>query len=399
MIAACPKCTARYRVDESRIGPDGAKLRCAKCQALFRVLAPPPAAAPSASEAPPTPTPVAAEPTAAPPPPPVETPPPSPPAVSSPDVAAAPSAADMPNLAAPSDDGEPGPEMPAGTVDRDRLVVVADPSVDAGKATAAKLSAWGLQPILVHDGVEAMLTIQRMLPRVVVLDAALPKMYGFQVCEVIKRNESLRHTGVVLVGAVHNQDRYRRQPADLYGADHYIEQPDLPDGLEPLLQRMGVELRTPDSGATPAPEPQPAAALPPEPQPPQAASQMDTLPTEAPPLDLAAPSPPAPQASEVQAPAEPGPQVEPSPPAPGEGGSEERANAERLARIIVSDIALYQPDKFAAAIEAGNPVEAMDNEIEEGRALFAQRIPESMRGECDFIVDELLRVARERGMQ
>ncbi|MCP4039576.1 MAG: hypothetical protein GY733_21715 [bacterium] len=347
MIAACPKCTARYRVDESRIGAGGAKLKCAKCQALFRVLAPPQTAPEPAPEttAPETTAPETTAPkTTAP-----KTTAPGPPAVAPP-----PSASD------------------GAVVDRERLVVVADPDVEAGKATVAKLAGWGLQPILVHDGVEAMLTIQRMLPRAVILDAALPKMYGFQVCEVIKRNESLRHTGVILVGAVHNQDRYRRQPAELYGADHYIEQPDLPDGLGPLFIQMGMELparsdtAAPASVATPAPPPEPVAAEPP-----------------------VAPAPQAPAAETPVAPAA----------APDDSPCEEQANAERLARIIVSDIALYQPEKFAEAIDAGNPVEAMDAEIEEGRSLFAQRIDERVRAERDFIVDELLRVARQRGMQ
>jgi len=373
MIAACPKCTARYRVDESRIGPEGAKLRCAKCQALFRVLLPP-SAIPSQTLA--APTPAAPEPAPV-----IEEAPPEP----------TPAPLAEASAAVPDPAAEPGREATADGVDRERLVVVADPSVDAGKATVARLSSWGLQPILVHDGVEAMLTIQRMLPRVVVLDAALPKMYGFQVCEVIKRNESLRDTGVVLVGAVHNQDRYRRQPGDLYGADHYIEQPDLPEGLEPLLQQMGVELRAPatPSGPPEASEwPTPAAA-------PDAIESGGTpapampepLVPELPALEMDAPA-----AAAVEAPAPP------APAAPDDGASEERANAERLARIIVSDIALYQPERFAAAIEAGNPVEAMDGEIEEGRVLFAQRIPEHVRAERDFIVEELLRVARERGM-
>ena len=383
MIAACPKCGARYRVDESRIGPEGAKLRCAKCQALFRVLAPPSAEAPAA----PAPTPQVSMPAA-----PAPTPPPA--------QAQAPAPAPQdPQVTVESPSpSEPSGEMPSGSVDRDRLVVVADPSVDAGKATVAKLSSWGLQPILVHDGVEAMLTIQRMLPRVVVLDAALPKMYGFQVCEVIKRNESLRHTGVVLVGAVHNQERYRRQPVDLYGADHYIEQPDLPDGLEPLLHQMGVELR---SSVTPAPAP--VATAPSQPKPEVSEAMPTPTPTPTPmPTPAAAPESVVAEepAFEFEQPEPAAPPARTPTPAPvaDDGASEERANAERLARIIVSDIALYQPDKFAAAIEAGNPVEAMDSEIEEGRMLFAQRIPEAVRAERDFIVDELLRVAKERGM-
>jgi hypothetical protein len=44
-------------------------------------------------------------------------------------------------------------------------------------------------------------------------------------------------------------------------------------------------------------------------------------------------------------------------------------------------------------------VEAMDNEIGEGRVLFAQRVAEQIREERDFIVEELLRVARDRGME
>ena len=51
-------------------------------------------------------------------------------------------------------------------------MVVADSDVDAGKRTATALADWGYSPVLVHDGVEAILTIQRQLPRAVVLDAA-----------------------------------------------------------------------------------------------------------------------------------------------------------------------------------------------------------------------------------
>jgi predicted Zn finger-like uncharacterized protein len=37
MIAACPKCQTRYRVEPERLGPDGARLRCSQCSAVFRV--------------------------------------------------------------------------------------------------------------------------------------------------------------------------------------------------------------------------------------------------------------------------------------------------------------------------------------------------------------------------
>ena len=77
--------------------------------------------------------------------------------------------------------------------------------------------------------------------------------------------------------------------------------------------------------------------------------------------------------------------------------TEERERALRLARIAVSEMLLYSPDKFENAIRDGNLEQALDLEIQEARALLRQRISEEVRAETDFIIDELNRVAAERG--
>jgi hypothetical protein len=71
--------------------------------------------------------------------------------------------------------------------------------------------------------------------------------------------------------------------------------------------------------------------------------------------------------------------------------------AERLARIVVSDIVLYSKEKFEAAVEAGNVLEAMQPELAEGRSLFTSRIDPSVQEIRDFLQEELLRVAAARG--
>ena len=314
MIAACPKCSARYRVDTARVGPEGAKLRCTKCSALFLVRVP---------------------------------------AAKSGLVAAAPAAAERP--------------VAAGDASGCR-VLVADPDAARGKHTVEAIRSWGLSAQVVHDGVEAMLAIQRMLPSAVVLDAALPRMYGFQICEIVKRNESLRSITVVLVGAVHDQSRYRRDPSDLYGADVFLEQPDLPDGLAPLLRRAGLLPATPGGVKAPVSPPAPAPA-PPIVAPAPAKSAM-------PPAAVPAP-PPAPAADPAR--------------------EEERERARRLARIAVSEMLLYHPDRFAQACREGTLERVLDAEIQEARALLRQRIGPDVRAETDFVLDELHRVARERG--
>ena len=357
MIAGCPKCSARYRVDADRIGQDGAKLRCTKCSAVFLVRAPkPPTSAPAepAQEQAPAET------------------------------AAGASGAEVRSSALEASSDSSSSPAPAPAVDRSRLVIVADPDEARGKASGEAIRDWGLVPHVVIDGVEAMLAIQRMLPAAVVLDAALPKMFGFQVCEVVKRNESLRETRVVLVGAIHHQDRYRRDPSDLYGADVYIEQPDLPDGLKAIFEEAGLPM-------------EPAGEPPPGPSP---------TPTPAPIAD--------PETASVSSPAaEPERAVEPEPPSPSVAPANEaapsadedpeltaeRERAQRLARIAVSEMLLYSPEKFEKAIEDGTLEQVMDLEIQEARALLRQRISEQVRAETDFVLDELHRVAAERGGQ
>jgi CheY-like chemotaxis protein len=224
----------------------------------------------------------------------------------------------------------------------------------------------------------------------VILDAGLPKMFGFQVCELIKRNESLKSIQVVLIAAIHHSDRYRRDPNELYGADVYVERPQLPEALKPILRNLGLLTGT-DAEAPEAPR---------EPETPVPVA-MEPPPTVAP--AVAAPEPAlAPEPAPEPAPAAVADAPEPAPAqaAPPADASlvEKIAEAERLARIIVSDVVLYNEEKFAAAVRSGNVVEELQSELQEGRAHFQQRIDAGVRESKDFLEEELLRVARTRGL-
>ena len=388
MIAACPKCEARYRIEREKLGTEGVRLRCSKCQAVFRVRAPSSAQSPRAVEPAQIPD---------------ETQAPDP-AATAPAVARRSSA---PMSAAPRSVSPGLPEgsnaTPAG-VERSSqiaqggsgppassvapgadapLVLVGTPDEEVGKKLREALESWGIRAAIVADGVEMMLEIQRQLPAVIVLAPTLPRMFGFQVCEIVKRNESLKHIGVVLLGVIHRSDRYRRSPEELYGADAYVEEPDLPDALLPELRRLGIGLRaegtqpvrgpgrdTSDSG-TPEPFDSPAARV--------------TEPAGTPGAVPDTPRPPSRMADPAVA------------DVPDEL-ADARAQAERLARIIVSDIVIYNEEKFAAAIETGTVAESLAPDLEEGRGLFRDRIDPRLRDEKDYLTEELLRVARSRGM-
>jgi len=326
MIAVCPKCSARYRVATDQLGDGEAKLRCSRCQAVFKVRAPAPAPlAPQSAPAQP-----------------------APPAVAS--------------VAAPAP--QPAPVAPA-PLDRSRAVLVAHPDVEAAKVLAGRLAAVGLQPLLAHDGVEALLGLQRNLPRAAVLHGDLGRMSAGEVCELVKRNAELREIAVVLIDAVP-----ARGAGEPFGPDARLDGVRLEAGLVEGLRRLGLPVAMPQPVAQPvAPVAPPVVASPP------------IAPAPAAPAPVAAPAAPAPL------------------PAADDGLAAERAKAERLARIIVSDVILYNEQKFMKAVVAGKVRESMDGDLEEGRSLFRQRIDARVRDERDYVGEELIRVARSRGMQ
>ena len=344
MIAACPKCGARYRIERHRIRPEGVRLRCSRCEAVFRVR--PPAAASASVGA------VGSEPR---------------------------------GVASAAEARAPAPAPPAR--DRSRLVVVADPDPERAKRTAAALSRVGLETVLAHDGVEAILAIQRVLPRAVVLDAALPKMFGFQVCELMKRNESLRSIRVLLVGSHHHPERYRRPPSELYGADAYLEDATLPDAALETLRRMGLPVPSEREAARPRPPSAPA-----EPAAPPPGVRREAPVARAPKAPSAAPRASVAAARTAPAPPETPPLTDPA-------LADAVAKAERLARIVVSDIVLYNQDRFAEAVRAGNVLAAFAADLDEGQGLLRERVEARVREHRDFLRDELLRVAKARGMK
>lgn len=480
MIAACPKCQTRYRVEPERIGPDGARLRCTQCSSVFRVRKPdaPTAVSPTApgpSLARQAPSLDAAAPRGV-----------TPEAPAPRDVAPAEEALASEIASSDFARGEPKasgtheavapagnqplsaerrfggignqtatdlpPEQP--TFDHSRLILVAHSNADACKRIAEALEREGLQVLVAHDGVEAILSIQRALPRAVVLDAALPKMFGFQVCELVKRNESLRTIRVCMMGAIHRDDRYRRAPNEIYGADFYLEPPALPGALLEWLARQGLPMKSrAKAPAPPAPKPLDRPAEPasgPKQRPTPEAPVHRGVTPGAPEHRGVTPrtpehrgvTPGAPEsrgvtpgeeahASEIassdfaRSEAQPSeaheavvgssnqalsaegrfggtgnhpPTATPPPQRPTTDPlAAERAQAERLARIIVSDIVLYNEEKFAAAVRTGD-LESLQGELAEGRTLFRERIDASVREERDYLADELARVARSRGM-
>jgi hypothetical protein len=149
------------------------------------------------------------------------------------------------------------------------------------------------------------------------------------------------------------------------------------------------------------PPPAPAPSAPPPPAPPPSAPPA---PPAAPAAPAAPASPPAPAAAAPRpaAPAEPTPVARPTstaaarrlagPLAPLDTGDERKEEARRFAKLLVSEIKLYNEKAVLDGRQHGNLYERLKEDIDRSRQMYDERIPEDVRSSSNFFYEELVRI-------
>jgi hypothetical protein len=69
-----------------------------------------------------------------------------------------------------------------------------------------------------------------------------------------------------------------------------------------------------------------------------------------------------------------------------------REEARRLARLLVTEIKLYNEEQVEEGLEQGNLYATLQEEIDRSRRIFEERIPAEVRAETDYFRDELVRI-------
>ncbi len=220
------------------------------------------------------------------------------------------------------------------------------------------------------DGIDAMVKALKELPAFGIIEVALPKIYGFEVCKKLKSRPETKEMKLILVPSIYDKTKYRRDPVSLYGADDYIEEHDLSVRLIESINRI--------KSGVPA-EPDKAGS---------------TAPTNA-----------APKAPEQQA-------GRKGCRGAGQGWSRRPARtadvktdesiekARRLSRTIINDIYLYNSAKVDEAVRRGDFYAVFGAEVKEGFKLYENRIPQEIRNKADFYreaIDNFL-VAKKKSL-
>jgi hypothetical protein len=90
--------------------------------------------------------------------------------------------------------------------------------------------------------------------------------------------------------------------------------------------------------------------------------------------------------------------VAPQPKQPAPSSDDAFAKARRLARLIVSDIALYNRKNVERGVKEGNFLELLEHDINEARSLYARRVSEEIRNSTSYL-DEAFQELFEKTKQ
>ncbi len=186
------------------------------------------------------------------------------------------------------------------------------------------LEEHNIRVLTAQNGDEALEILRRAKPALAILDVALPKIYGFELCEKIKSDPEMEKIRIILVAASYRKARYKRLPESLYGADDYIEIHHVADQLLRKIGRLLPELSLPAT--------EPLSTTPPA-----------RVPSSPPEFSLQ---------------------------------DEVRGKIERLARTMLSDIALYNETRIKDGLAAEDLPERLAPELKEAEGLMKERFPE-----------------------
>lgn len=126
-------------------------------------------------------------------------------------------------LPEPLPDSEAAPAPPA-RIPRRRLAAVADDPRPFRDFLGEQLRRLGFDVTFFETGDATLDFARRMRADLVIVNVYLKGKLGVEVTEEIKADPALKHTHVILIGALFRANRFRANPTNLYGADEYIEE-------------------------------------------------------------------------------------------------------------------------------------------------------------------------------
>jgi DNA-binding response OmpR family regulator len=106
-----------------------------------------------------------------------------------------------------------------------RTALVVDDETEIRKLVRRLLISQGFKVLEAEAGLLALRLVKERTPDLIVLDAMLPEVHGFEIARRIKGSRRYGHIPIIMVSAVYRGWRYAEDLKQGYGVDHFLEKP------------------------------------------------------------------------------------------------------------------------------------------------------------------------------
>ncbi len=114
------------------------------------------------------------------------------------------------------------------TASQEHVLVIED-DAEINTIVCEYVSLAGFERRGVLSGIEGIRVAREHTPCLVVLDLMLPDLHGFEVCRLLRNEDSTRSVPVVILTAMHEKET--REQAEAMGVAAYLTKPFDPDRL------------------------------------------------------------------------------------------------------------------------------------------------------------------------
>ena len=126
--------------------------------------------------------------------------------------------------------------MPRSQTAPSPLILVVDDNLDAREMYAMYLAYEGFRVLEAENGEQAIVKTREALPSLILMDASMPRMDGWDAVRALKSDPKTRTIPVLMLTG-HAYDEHRAKAAAV-GANGFLAKPVLPDDLAREVRRV-----------------------------------------------------------------------------------------------------------------------------------------------------------------
>lgn len=106
-----------------------------------------------------------------------------------------------------------------------RTVLIVDDEEDIRRMLRRVLEGRKMTVLEAEKGTEALQLVRDHMPDLILLDAMLPEIHGFDICRRIKGSQKYGHIPIIMVSAIYRGWRFAEDLKQSYGVEAFLEKP------------------------------------------------------------------------------------------------------------------------------------------------------------------------------